>query len=68
MPIIQLILILAAIGILMWLLNNYGAQYMDAKYVKLINIVVFVCTILWILSLFFDLGSMGTIGTHRVGR
>lgn len=62
MPVIQLILILVAIGIVLWLVNTYVP--MDANIKRILNIVVLVVVILWILSLF---GILPALNTIRVG-
>ena len=46
----NLIIELIIIGLVMWLVNNYIP--MDAKIKKILNIVVFVCVILWLLQVF----------------
>jgi hypothetical protein len=66
MPILNLILILVLVGVVLWLVNTYGAQYMDAKIVKILNVVVVVVVILWVVSLLF--GGFGSISAIRVGR
>ena len=59
MPIIHLIILLIVVGVLMWLVNSYIP--MDPTIKKILNIVVVVIVVLWLLSLFIDLGSLGTI-------
>jgi hypothetical protein len=64
MPIINLIIILAVIGILMWLVNTYLPIAEPWK--KILNVVVIIATILWLLNvfgIFTGLGSM-TVGRH----
>jgi len=58
-PIIHLIILLIVVGVLMWLVNSYIP--MDPTIKKILNIVVVVIVVLWLLSLFIDLGSLGTI-------
>jgi hypothetical protein len=50
MPVIQLIIVLAAIGLLMWLINSYLP--MAEPWKKILNVVVIVATILWLLNVF----------------
>jgi hypothetical protein len=64
MPLVQVVLILIVVGVLLWLLNNYGTM-VDAKIKQIINIVVVIVVVLWLLGLFFDLGSLSTL---RIGR
>jgi hypothetical protein len=68
MPIIHLLIVLIVIGVLLWLTNTYLGAYIDAKILKIINVVVVVLVVLWLLSLFVDLGSIGNVSTHRIGR
>ncbi|HEY5139999.1 MAG TPA: Thivi_2564 family membrane protein [Methylococcales bacterium] len=66
MSIISVIIILTVIGVLLWLVNTYLASMMDGKILKIINIVVVVLVILWVLSLFFDFGTLEGFRTHRI--
>jgi hypothetical protein len=50
MTLINLIVMLAVVGILLWLLNNYVP--MDAKIRQIINIVVVIAVIIWLLRAF----------------
>ena len=62
MPVIQLIVILVAIGVIMWLVNTYIPMADPIK--KILNVVVIIAVVLWLLSVFGVFGSMGNI---RVG-
>ena len=63
MPIIEVIVILAVVGVLLW---GVGQLPLDATIMKLIRVVVIVAVVLWLLDLFFGLGfSTLTIGRHR---
>lgn len=64
MSIIQVMIILIVIGVILFLVNKYIP--MDANIKKILNAVVIVCVILWVLSLFFNFGSLGTIHTHKL--
>jgi formate hydrogenlyase subunit 4 len=63
MPILQLIVILAAIGVIMWLVNTYIP--MADPYKKILNVVVVIAVILWLLSVF---GVFTGFSGMRVGR
>jgi len=52
MDLISLVVILIAVGVLLWALNTYGAPFIDAKILRIINIVVVVAVVLWLLKLF----------------
>jgi hypothetical protein len=59
MFIIQLVVILAVIGLLLWLVNTYIPMAEPIK--RIINIIVIVAIILWLLNVFgiFDMGGSG---------
>jgi len=63
MPVINLIIILAVIGLILWAVITYIP--MEATIKKIMIAVVVIATILWLLSVFGILGSMDTI---RIGR
>jgi hypothetical protein len=63
MPLITLVLILIAVGVLLWLVNTYIP--MDAKIKRILNIVVVVAVILWLLSVF---GVLPALNAIRVGK
>jgi hypothetical protein len=63
MPLLHLILILVAVGVILWLINNYVP--MDYKIKRILNIVVVICVIVWLLSVF---GVIGSLSGLRVGR
>jgi low temperature requirement protein LtrA len=50
---IQLVVVLIVIGVLLWVVNTYGGQFMDAKILGIINAVVVIAVVLWLLALFF---------------
>ena len=52
MPLLTVILVLLAVGVLLWLINTYAAQVLDAKILKLINIVAMVIVVIWLLRVF----------------
>lgn len=49
MELIQLVVILIVIGVLLWLVNTYGGQFIDANILKIINAVVLIAVVLWLL-------------------
>lgn len=60
MDLMQLIIVLVAIGVIMWVINTYVP--MDAKIKQILNIVVPLVVVLWLLFLFVDIPRI------RVGR
>lgn len=52
MPLLTVIIVLLVVGVLLALINMYGPPYIDAKILKLINIVVIVAVIIWLLRVF----------------
>jgi hypothetical protein len=63
MPLIHLILILVVVGVILWVINNYIP--MDFKIKRILNVVVVICVIVWLLSVF---GVIGPLSGLRVGR
>ncbi len=62
MPLMSLLITLVVVGLLLWLVNNYIP--MDGKIKNILNIVVVIAVVLWLLSAFGILSSMGSM---RVG-
>jgi hypothetical protein len=63
MPLINLIIILVAVGVVLWLINNYIP--MDRKIKSILNAIVVIFMILWLLSVF---GVIGSLSGLRVGK
>jgi hypothetical protein len=63
MGLIELIIVIAIVGVLLWAVNNYLP--MDAKVKKILNVVVIVVLIIWLLSVFLPLTGFHDI---RIGR
>jgi len=63
MPLIQLVLVLVAVGVILWVINSYIP--MQATIKKILNVVVVIVVIVWLLSVF---GLIGDLRTIRVGR
>jgi hypothetical protein len=59
MPLMQVILVLIAAGVLLWLVNNYIP--MDGKIKTILNVVVVVVLVVWLLQAFGILGSLSAI-------
>ena len=59
MSLISLIVVLCALGILMWAINTYLP--MDPKFKTLLNIVVIVIVVLYLLQAFGILGPLDQI-------
>lgn len=63
MSLITLIVVLIAVGLIMYCVNTYLP--LDASIKKILNIVVICVVVLWLLQVF---GILGTIDSIRVGR
>jgi hypothetical protein len=63
MPLINLVIILVAVGVILYLINNYIP--MDRKIKSILNLVVVIVVIIWLLSVFGVIGSLSGI---RVGK
>ena len=64
MSLISLIITLVVIGVLLWLVNNYIP--MDGKIKTILNVVVVICVVVWLLSVFGVLGHSGNIQVPQV--
>jgi len=62
MPLIQLVLVLVAVGAVLWIINRYIP--MQATIKRILNVVVVIVVIIWLLSVF---GLIGKLSTIRIG-
>jgi hypothetical protein len=62
MPLLQLVVLLAAIGVVLYLVNNYIP--MDGKIKNILNIVVVISVVVWLLNIF---GLLSGVSNIRVG-
>jgi hypothetical protein len=63
MPLIQLVLVLVAVGVVLWVINSYIPMQSTIK--KILNVVVIICVIVWLMSVF---GLIGNLSTIRIGK
>lgn len=63
MDIVQFVIILIAIGFLLWLVNNFIP--MDRKIKQILNVVVIIAVVLWIGNLY---GVFDSIRGIRIGK
>jgi hypothetical protein len=61
MPLLTVLLVLIAAGVLLWLVNNYIP--MDAKIKNILNIVVVIFLVVWLLRVF---GLWDSLNNFRV--
>jgi len=59
MPLFNVLLVLIAVGVLLWLVNNYIP--MDRKIKNILNVVVVIVVVLWLLRAFGVLDSLSSI-------
>ncbi len=59
MPLITIILVLIAVGVLLWLVNNYLP--MDSKIKSILNAVVVIIVVIWLLQIFGVIGSLNSV-------
>ena len=64
MSLISLVVTLIVIGVLLWLVNAYIP--MDGKIKKILNVVVVICVVVWLLSVFGVIGHTGDIRVPRL--
>jgi hypothetical protein len=63
MPLIQLVIVLVVVGLILWVINSYIPMQSTIK--RILNVVVVICVIIWLLSVF---GLIGNILSIRVGK
>ena len=63
MALVTVVIVLMIVGVLLWIINTYIP--MDGKIKKTINAVVFICVLIWLLSLFFP-GFFSHVNAIRV--
>ena len=59
MPVINVVIVLIAVGVILWLINNYLP--MDGKIKNILNAVVVVVVVLWLLKVFGVLSSLSSL-------
>jgi hypothetical protein len=63
MPLIQLILVLVAVGVVLWVINSYIP--MQATIKRILNVIVIIGVVIWLMSVF---GLIGELSKIRVGK
>jgi hypothetical protein len=63
MPLVTLVLILIAVGVVLWLINTYIP--MDGKIKGILNAVVVIAVVVWLLQVF---GLLDQVTNIRVGK
>ena len=61
---LSLIITLIVIGVLLWLVNTYIP--MDGKIKNVLNVVVIICVVLYLLSVFGVLGGVHDVPVPRL--
>lgn len=59
MPLIQVVFVLIVIGVLLWLANRFIP--MEGTIKNIMNAVVVIVVVIWLISLFFNIGSLSSI-------
>ncbi len=62
MSLVSLVITLIVIGVLLWLVNQL--PIIDAKILRIINIVVVIAVVIWLLTVF--LGGVGRVNDIKV--
>ena len=62
MSLIHLVIVLAIVGVILWVINSYIPMQSTVK--KILNVVVVVAVVVWLLSVF---GVIGNISAIRIG-
>ncbi len=63
MSLIYVIIVLIAVGVILWLINRFIPMASSIK--TILNVVVIIVVVVWLLSIF---GVIGSISNIRVGR
>lgn len=63
MPLLTVILVLIVVGVLVAVVNKYGPEYIDVKFIRFINIVAVIATIIWLAKVFGVWDYLMTIKT-----
>ena len=63
MPLIQLVIVLAVVGLILWVINSYIP--MQATMKKILNAVVVIAVIFWLLNVFGIIGALQGIHMGR---
>lgn len=64
MSVLSVVIVLCVVGVLLWLINTYPP--MQPPFKTLVNVVVILAVVLWLLSAFGVLGSLGSVRMPRV--
>jgi hypothetical protein len=64
MPLIPVVITLIVVGVILWLINSY--MPMDGKIKQILNVVVVICVVVWLLSVFGVIGHSGDIRVPTV--
>jgi hypothetical protein len=59
MDIVNIIVVLVAVGVILWLVNTYIP--MDGKIKSILNAVVVIVVVIWVLQAFGILGSLRNV-------
>ena len=59
MPLLQILMILIAVGVLLWLVNNFIPMAGSIKYI--LNAVVVIGVVVWLLNIFGFIHSLSRI-------
>ena len=62
MPLLNLIIVLAVVGVVLWLINRFIPMQSTIK--TILNVVVIIVVAIWLLNAF---GILGHLSTIRIG-
>jgi len=63
---VALVITLLVVGVGLWAVNRFGGEFVDGKILKIVNIVVIVCVLVWLLSVFGLLSSCNNVTVPKV--
>jgi len=65
MSILTVIVVVLAVGVLMWAVHKYGTEYVHPPFLKIADVVAIVGTLIW---LGWVIGLWDYLGIVRIGR
>lgn len=63
MPLVQVVVVLAVVGVVLWMVNRFIPMQSTIK--SILNAVVVIAVIIWLLSVF---GLIGDLSKIRIGK
>ncbi len=66
MTLVSLVITLIVVGVLLWAVNRFGAEFIDGKILRIINVVVIVAVVLWLIGVLFGFHGLSDIRVPEI--